>query len=66
MGGPTVDLIHDRQTSLGNRSITETVTNSQFLVMGMSGGAAGNCSAGIGCVTNGDCASGVCTASVCQ
>jgi len=59
-GGPTATLTHDRQTLLGNQAITDTVSNAQFVVMGMSGGAAGDCSSGIGCTTNGDCASGTC------
>lgn len=67
-GGPTTMLDHDLQTSLGNRTITETVSNSQFVAQGMSGGAAGDCPANIGCNQPADCASGVCstTTRVCQ
>ncbi len=67
-GGPTAMLDHDRLTSLGNRPITETVSNGQFVVQGMSGGAAGDCPANVGCNQAADCASGVCntTTRVCQ
>ncbi len=56
MGGPTVTLLHDRMTSLGNRPISDSVSNAQFVTTGMSGGAAGDCGATIGCTSNADCA----------
>lgn len=62
-GGPTVMLDHGRLSALGNRPITETVTNGQFSVTGMSGGAAGDCPANVGCNVNDDCASGNCLAA---
>lgn len=59
-GGPMAMLSHDRQTALGNRTITHTVTNGTFAVTGMSGGAAGDCGSNVGCTQNADCASGTC------
>lgn len=61
-----VDLIHDQQTGLGNQIITETVADMDFVVVGMSGGAGYDCPSGTGCTDNGDCASGSCTAGMCD
>ncbi|MFN2427285.1 MAG: hypothetical protein ABR587_12650 [Candidatus Binatia bacterium] len=62
----TVSLTNQRQTSLGNHPITQVGTG--FTVFGMSGGQGGNCTAGVECSTNDDCASGSCPAgpSVCD
>jgi cysteine-rich repeat protein len=65
--GGLVILTNNSLTGLGNQSITKTIANGDFVVSGMSGGAGGDCSAGVACSTNADCASGVCTgAKVCQ
>jgi hypothetical protein len=50
---------------LGNVQITETVADGGFTVSGMQGGLGGDCSAGVGCKSNDDCASTICTANVC-
>lgn len=61
-GSGIVTLTHDRVGTVGNQTITETVTNAQFAVSGMSGGAGdvailgagelpGNTTAAIGAVT---------------
>ncbi len=61
--GPTLALTHDRLSSLGNRMITHTVSDVLWAVTQMTGGAAGDCTAGTGCVSGADCASGVCVAT---
>ena len=58
--GALVTLTNQRNTSLGNQAITESVGDSDFIVNGMSNGAGGDCAAGIGCLTGADCQSGVC------
>jgi cysteine-rich repeat protein len=62
-GTVVVSLTHDRPTARGNRTITETVANAVFLVIGMQGGAGGDCSTGVGCQTADDCASHSCSAT---
>jgi cysteine-rich repeat protein len=57
---------HDRPTSLGNLPITEHVQAVTFFVVGMVGGAGGDCAAGVGCRTSDDCASGSCTGGLCD
>jgi hypothetical protein len=65
-GGAVVALKADFPTSLGNIPIAKTVANTDFVAIGMSGGTAGNCTTGVGCATNNDCASHVCTSFHCQ
>jgi cysteine-rich repeat protein len=55
-----VSLVNQHQSSLGNKPIIETVSNPDFLVAGMAGGAAGDCLLGEDCRTDSDCASGLC------
>jgi hypothetical protein len=62
----SVNLLHDRATSIGNQAISDTVGDPLFTVMGMSGGQGGDCASGIGCASNNDCASGVCSGGSCQ
>jgi cysteine-rich repeat protein len=65
--GALVTLAHKRKTALGNQTITDTITNPDFIVTGMSGGAGGDCASTIGCNTNDDCQSGTCKADkTCQ
>jgi cysteine-rich repeat protein len=59
-------LTHDRLSANGNQMIVETVINNGFTVTGMSGGAAGDCPSGTGCIANNVCTSGTCTGSLCQ
>ena len=66
VGDNLVSLSNDRFSALGNVAITESVTTSDFAVSGMSGGAGGNCIAGIGCNADADCASANCQNHVCQ
>jgi cysteine-rich repeat protein len=63
VSGPSADLFHQRQSSLGNRPIVEMVMTTPFSVMGMSGGAAGDCPAGTGCTDGAVCASQTCSLS---
>ncbi|HET7499542.1 MAG TPA: DUF4215 domain-containing protein, partial [Kofleriaceae bacterium] len=58
-----VTLQHQRPTSAGNVTITETVNNAAFVVSGMSGGVGGDCPTNLGCASGDDCLSGVCTAA---
>jgi cysteine-rich repeat protein len=58
--GSVVNLRHERFTKLGNVTITETVTNLDFGVTGMSGGAGGDCTSGQVCQSDNDCLSNVC------
>lgn len=62
-GGSVVTLIDEAKTSLANQPITKTVTDADFVTVGMSGGAGGNCPNGMGCVTADDCTSRQCNAS---
>ena len=62
----SIRLIHDRPTALGNRPATEHVAAPTFFVVGMVAGAGGDCDGGVGCRTGDDCASGACTAGVCD
>jgi cysteine-rich repeat protein len=62
-GSVVVSLTHARPTSLGNQAITESVANPLFLVIGMQGGAGGDCDPGTGCETDDDCTSHSCDAS---
>jgi hypothetical protein len=64
--GSIVTLTHARPTVLGNIAITETVTDSDFSVSGMSGGAGGDCAAAEPCQGNEDCESNNCMMNVCQ
>jgi cysteine-rich repeat protein len=60
-----VSLVNQHQSRLGNKPIIETVSNADFLVTGMEGGAAGDCLDGADCTTGSDCASGVCDSNMC-
>jgi hypothetical protein len=54
-------LIQDQNPGVpGNVAITETVSNSGFMVSGMSGGVGDDCPTGTGCSQNDDCASRIC------
>jgi hypothetical protein len=73
-GGTTVTVTNTRETVLGNTPITVSgLPNFVFApvingVFRMDGGAAGDCEAGTGCASDGDCKSGVCntTTHKCQ
>jgi cysteine-rich repeat protein len=65
-GAAAVDLVNDVVGEAGNQTIVETVADSGFTVTGMSGGAARDCAAGVGCVGNSDCTSGTCTSGTCE
>jgi cysteine-rich repeat protein len=54
---PAATLTHDRMSSIGNIAITPS---SGVTVVGMTGGLAGNCAAGMGCNVDTDCASNDC------
>ena len=53
-------LTNGNPGSAGNVKVTETVANTDFVVVGMSGGAGFDCPAATGCGGNDDCQSGVC------
>jgi len=63
LGTTTLRLIHERFTVVGNQSIIETVTNVGFIIVGMNGGAGGDCAAAQPCQSDADCLSNLCTAS---
>lgn len=63
-GAGVVTLTHDRLSSAGNQTVTETVTDAGFVVSGLSGGVAGDCPATTGCSSGDDCLSGSCGSSV--
>jgi cysteine-rich repeat protein len=50
-----VTLTHVYATSLGNRTMSSSVSSSRMTVSGMSGGAGGDCPASTGCTRNEDC-----------
>jgi hypothetical protein len=60
-----------RASAIGNQPISSTGLNSNFfLSSAMTGGLAGDCAAGVGCVSNQDCLSsgtgvGSCSSGVC-
>jgi len=60
----TVDLTHDRNTNLGNQTVA--IGSTGFAKTDMSGGVAGDCTAGQGCNSPNDCVSNSCTANVCD
>ena len=60
-----VSLVNLHQSSLGNKPIIETVSDPDFLVSGMGGGAGADCLLDEACSTNGDCASGLCEINRC-
>jgi cysteine-rich repeat protein len=60
-----VTLVNQHQSNLGNKPISETVSNADFLVTGMQGGAGGDCLLAEECGTDGDCASGLCESNMC-
>ncbi len=53
-------LTNGSSGSAGNVKLKATVTNTSFVVVGMSGGAGFDCPATTGCGGNDDCQSGVC------
>ncbi|HEU4615096.1 MAG TPA: DUF4215 domain-containing protein, partial [Kofleriaceae bacterium] len=59
--GTFVLLANDRKSSLGN--VTIITSDSDIIVSGMSGGAGGDCLAGLGCNSNDDCRSNNCNTS---
>lgn len=66
VGGPQiVALVQQIPSSAGNVAIQELVSNTGFVALGMSGGQAGNCAGGAGCISGSDCQSGLCTSGVC-
>ncbi len=64
VSGALVVLTHQLPTSLGNQALMETVSDASFTVIGMSGGRGADCTAGTGCVSNGDCASFSCNHAI--
>jgi hypothetical protein len=73
MGGTTVTLTNARKSSFGNTPIMATgqigkVNGFTFSASppAMTGGLAGNCPAGLGCVFPDDCKSGVCSSTTHQ
>ncbi|MFT3697897.1 MAG: DUF4215 domain-containing protein [Kofleriaceae bacterium] len=62
-GGALVTLVDQVKTVLANKPIAKTVADVDFVVVGMSGGAGGNCANGMGCVTADDCTSHSCNAA---
>jgi hypothetical protein len=56
-------LTNKTKSALGNVTITTTVTSSTFTsgLHGMSGGQAADCVTGVGCTSDDDCASDVCS-----
>ena len=59
---PWVRLVNDNFGGQGNVLLSDTVTNTGWVMTGMSGGGAADCATGIGCVTGNDCQSGICAA----
>jgi hypothetical protein len=55
-----VDLVNKHKSVHGTQPIGGT---NNLTITGMTGGAAGDCTAGVGCKTGDDCVSGVCLAS---
>ncbi|SET95906.1 Myxococcus cysteine-rich repeat-containing protein [Stigmatella erecta] len=56
--GSTVELMHQEKTTLGNQLISvqqEDGVGSHVQVNGMSGGRAGDCGKGMGCMQESDC-----------
>lgn len=62
--GAVVILTHEMPTKLGNQPIVYTVKREGFTVDDMAGGEGGDCAAGVRCMSNEDCASGVCVGGV--
>lgn len=65
-GSETVIVSNAYFTSAGNVPITESVAHPRFEVIGMSGGAGGDCRGGQRCQSNLDCRTNVCSMNVCQ
>ncbi len=57
--GSTVELTHLRPGTRGNQPLFESVTNADFRVSGMAGGAGSDCASGTGCTRTEDCAFGL-------
>lgn len=64
-GGGNVRLVNQFLSGRGNGDIMTTIP-APFSVMGMSGGAGGDCVRGTGCTNNGVCSSNSCTNSTCD
>ncbi|MBZ0235945.1 MAG: hypothetical protein K8M05_26695 [Deltaproteobacteria bacterium] len=65
IGNGNVRLVNQLLNGRGNGPIMTNIP-PPFAVMGMSGGAGGDCPTGTGCTSNGVCSSNSCVASVCQ
>ena len=62
-----VSLTNQRASSLGNEPIVRNVSDPDFFVTGMGGGAGGDCGEGVGCATDSDCTPGlVCVNNTCN
>lgn len=64
-GNGNVRLVNQLLSGKGNGAIMTNIP-APFAVMGMSGGAGGDCPAGVGCTANGVCSSNSCMNSTCQ
>jgi cysteine-rich repeat protein len=64
-GGGSVRLVNQLLSGRGNGEIMTNIP-APFMVMGMSGGAGGDCLQGTGCTANGVCSSNSCMNSTCQ
>lgn len=64
--GSAVNLTHDEDGVQGNQPLGENVAADPFAVEGMAGGLGYDCPAGTGCAVPEDCASGACTAGLCE
>lgn len=62
---PHVRLTNQLLSGRGNQAI-ETNIPAPFSVVGMSGGAGGDCPSGTGCTNNGVCSSNSCASGTCQ
>jgi cysteine-rich repeat protein len=61
VAAPTVNLTHDIPGTAGNQTSGENVASSAFTITNMTGGAAHNCAAGVGCADDDDCLNGTCS-----
>ena len=59
--GVVLDLENNQPTSAGNVAISTTISDADFTVGGMDGGAGGTCVADTKCKIADDCASGLCS-----
>jgi cysteine-rich repeat protein len=61
-----VKLVNDKPGASGNVDITESVSNDDFKVEGMSGGSGYDCAPDMGCKSDADCRSGKCREGRCR